>query len=65
MDTHIFKYVGPVLYFGKVICDRWVGETTAKTEKQARNQLTYQCKKDNNFAPRSMVTLPGQITVIK
>lgn len=65
MNDHVFRYSGPVLYFDQVICSNWTAETTATSDKQARNNLTYKYKKAHNFAPRSCVTLPGKIIVVK
>lgn len=53
-----YRYKGPVLAFGKVISNRWEGETIAVSRKQALNNLSYQFKKDANLAhDRSRVTL--------
>lgn len=52
-----YKYNGPVVAFGKVIANKWSGETIATSRAKALNNLGYQFKKDANLAPRSRVNL--------
>lgn len=54
-----WTYDGPVLEFDRVIMERWYGSTYAVSEKKARSNLTYQCKKQINKNPATRITLPG------
>lgn len=58
-----YSYNGPILEFGKMITDRWFGETLAPSEKKARSNLAHQYKKQNNRNKNTKVTLPGKINV--
>ena len=53
-----YTYNGPVLIFGKLVSNRWSGETVAVSRKKALSNLSYQFKKVNNIADnRAKVTL--------
>lgn len=54
-------YEGPVMEFDRVIMDRWYGTTYAVSEKKARSNLAYQCKKQLNKNPGTRITLPGTV----
>lgn len=56
-----YSYNGPVCEFGKLVQNRWSGETIAVSESKARSNLIFQWKKKNNRATNSKVTLPGKI----
>ena len=56
-----WTYDGPVMEFDRVIMDRWYGSTYAVSEKKARSNLTYQCKKQLNKNPGTRITLPGAV----
>ncbi len=58
-----FKYVynGPVMEFERIIANQWSSTTYAPSEKKARNNLTYQFKKQYNKVPATRITLPGKI----
>ena len=60
-----YLYDGPVMEFDRCIANRWKASTYAVSEKKARSNLTYQYKKRNNKLPNTMITLPGQIILIK
>lgn len=60
-----YSYDGPVMEFDRCIANRWKASTYAVSEKKARSNLTYQYKKKNNKLPNTMITLPGQIILIK
>ena len=60
-----YLYDGPVMEFDRCIANRWKASTYAVSEKKARSNLTYQYKKKNNKLPNTMITLPGQIILIK
>lgn len=59
----IYSYDGPVLVFGTLVSNRWIGQTIASSEAQARNNLAYQFKRSANRIAQSKVTLPGKITI--
>lgn len=63
-EYHKYEYDGPVMEFGKLVTERWKGETQAPTEKKARSNLAYRFKKQFNRIPGSKITLPGEIIVI-
>lgn len=54
-----WTYDGPVMEFDRVIMEHWRGSTYAVSEKKARSNLTYQCKKQLNKNPATRITLPG------
>jgi len=58
-----WTYDGPVLEYGKVICNRWRASTYAVSEKKARSNLTFQYKKEFNKAPNRNITLPGKVVL--
>ena len=60
-----YSYDGPVMEFDRCIANRWKASTYAVSEKKARSNLTYQYKKRNNKLPNTMITLPGQLILIK
>lgn len=59
----LYSYDGPVLEFDKIVANRWSGRTYAPTEARARNNLSFQFKKETGRVPRSKITLPGNIVV--
>lgn len=59
-----FIYEGPVMEFGKLLTDRWKGETITPTESKARSNLIYQFKRQNNRIVGSRITLPGKIKLV-
>lgn len=60
-----YYYNGPVMEFDKVIADHWTASTMADSEKKARSNLAYQFKMQNGKAPRSKITIPGKLNIIK
>ena len=63
-ELRTYSYNGPVLEFGKIITNRWNGETTAPSEKKARSNLVYQFKQEFDKPLHSKITLPGVCTII-
>ena len=61
MDGCRYYYYGAVEEFGKCIATNWYGETWAKSEKKARNNLIHQFKKANNKSNATRITLPGKV----
>ena len=59
-----YTYCGPVMEFGKLICERWCGETRAPSAKKALSNLAYQFKQEYDRVPRSRISLPGVVTLI-
>ena len=60
-----YIYDGPVMEFGKMITDRWRGETCAASPTKAKSNLVYQFKKQNNRIPGSKITLPGKVIAVE
>lgn len=58
---HRYIYEGPVMEFDRIICNKWKGETVAKSERLAKNNLGYQFKKEFDRLPTARITLPGKI----
>ena len=63
-EHHTYSYDGPVMEFGRIVAERWSGETTAPSEKKARSNLAYQFKQEFDKAPTSKITLPGICKII-
>ena len=64
VERHRYEYDGPVMEFGRCICNRWCGSTLATSEKKARSNLAHQFKKKYNKAPGAKITLPGDLTLL-
>lgn len=62
---NLYFYDGPVLEFERIIANHWSGSTRAETEKKARSNLAFQFKKQYGREPRSMITIPGKLTIIE
>lgn len=58
---HKYTYDGPVLLFENIVQARWIGETHAVSEKQAKNNLQYQYKIEHNYLPYAKITLGGKV----
>lgn len=52
-----YIYEGPVTEFGKLVCDRWKGETMAPSPNKALSNLKFRYKKENNKTINSRVEL--------
>lgn len=61
-DRKVYIYDGPVMEFESCIVRRWVGKTSAVSEKKARANLTFQFKRQHNKSADSKIDLPGRIT---
>ena len=59
-----YSYDGPVMEFDNCVMARWKASTYAVSEKKARNNLAYRCKKENNRVPNTKITLPGEIKLV-
>ena len=58
---NLYSYCGPVFEFEKIVDHYWSGKTVAVSEKQARNNLTFQFKCERRLAPNKKIILPGFI----
>lgn len=56
-----YRYIGPVMEFGRCLQDRYEGETVAESPKKAKSNIAYNWKRMNNRVPGSRITLPGKI----
>lgn len=59
-----YMYDGPVLSFDRGIDKRYFALTTAVSENQARNNLTFRYKMEKGFAPNARISLPGKIILV-
>lgn len=64
ITMNVYRYDGPVMIFGKIVNERWDGETVAKTEDKARSNLIYQYKRSHNRSLYSKVSLPGKLMIV-
>ncbi len=56
-EKELYIYKGPVLMFDKCVCMQWEGQTYAVSEAKAKQNLTYQYKKENNLLATANVRL--------
>lgn len=61
---NVYRYKGPVKKFNQVISSEWIGETSAISEKSAKNNLVYQYKKTHNLAAATKISLPGSLELV-
>ena len=59
-----YSYEGPVMYFDTCVDGRWKASTYAISEDKARNNLTCQYKKCNNYARNAKIILPGRVVMV-
>lgn len=59
-----YMYEGPIMVFETCVASNWKAYTTATSEAQARNNMTYKAKRLLNKLPSTRVTLPGKITIV-
>lgn len=59
-----YSYEGPVMEFGRVIANRWSGETYATSAQKAASNLAYQFKKQFNRTANTKISLPGKLVRI-
>ena len=52
-----WTYEGPVVAFGKVVANRWHGQTIAVSKKKAISNLAYQFKKEAGLLPSARINL--------
>lgn len=58
---NLYTYEGPVLYFGRITAIKWVGQTTAQSEKRAKSNLAYRFKKEMKLMPTAKIEMPGKL----
>lgn len=58
-----YIYDGIVLEFDRVVAHNWHGETTAITEKKARNNLAFQFKIETGRTKNCKITLPAKLKI--
>ena len=59
-----YYYEGPVMSFGRIICNNWAGTTCAVSEAKARSNLLYQYKTGHGLSVRAHISIPGNLEVI-
>lgn len=64
METNLYLYEGPVMKFDTCIVNKWKAYSCALTEAEARSNLAYRFKIQNNLLPGARISLPGKFTVI-
>ena len=52
-----YTYEGPVVAFGKVVSNKWKGETIATSRTKALSNLAYQFKKDAKLVATTRINL--------
>jgi len=52
-----YTYEGPVVAFGKVVSNKWKGETVATSRSKALSNLAYQFKKDAKLVAATRINL--------
>ena len=62
---NLYFYDGPVLKFDKIVANHWSAKTLAESEKKARSNLAYQFKMQYGKVPRSKITIPGKLIIVK
>lgn len=60
-----YLYDGPVMEFNNCVDNRWQSSTYAVSEAKAKNNLSYQYKKENKKTPNTKISLPGHIVSIQ
>ena len=60
-----YSYNGPVLEFDRIIDNHWEASTRAVSEKKARCNLAYQFKAQYGKEPRSKITVPGKLIIVR
>lgn len=61
MEKYRYVYEGPVMEFDMCVRHKWKASTLALSEAKARNNLTYQFKKETGRRLNTVITLPGKI----
>lgn len=64
MESRLYLYEGPVMKFETCIVNKWRAYSYAANEGEARSNLAYRFKKQNNLLPGARITLPGKFTVL-
>ena len=59
-----YSYNGRVTFFGKVIAEKWSGETEAESRAKAESNLKYQYKKEHKMLPGAKVDFEGEVVEI-
>ena len=62
---NLYFYDGPVLEFDRIVANHWSAKTLAESEKKARSNLAYQFKMQYGKVPRSKITIPGKLIIVK
>jgi hypothetical protein len=52
-----YEYIGFITSFGKIICNKWQGETQAVSPKKALINLSFRFKKENGLGINSKIEL--------
>lgn len=58
----VFSYLGPVRVYDDITTNKWGGTTMAVSEKQARNNLAHQYRKQRGLLQCVPVKMTGELT---
>lgn len=59
-----YSYTGPVVENGKVICEKWSGETIAPSKAKALSNLKWRFKKETNRGGNWKIEFPGKLNEV-
>lgn len=59
-----YEYSGPVMEFGRCLCQKWEAETYAQSPRKALSNIKYQFKKKFGKIPSTKIELPGTLREI-
>lgn len=62
---NLYSYSGPVMRFDKCVNDSWQGSTYAVSEREAKKNLAYKYKKNNNLIPNAKIELTGKVYLVQ
>lgn len=59
-----YVYDGPVMIFGRCASRRWLGQTSAISERKAKSNFMFQWKLANGLSITSKIEMPGKIYIL-
>lgn len=63
-QRHFYAFTGCVKKFDTVVARKWDAETCAVSEKQARNNIAMQFRRQMGYQDRTPISLEGKITAL-
>lgn len=49
----VYSYKGPIRRFGMIVNEKWESATYAVSKEKALSNLSYKCKKEMGYDPKS------------